>query len=67
MREMLSDANTSREDKERLLKERYACVDAKGKEKQAGASSSNNEAQEEEVLLLQWAAQILSGMKKGDR
>ena len=53
MREMLSDTNTTREDKKQLLKKWYACVDAKGKEKQAGVSSSNNEVRKEEVLLLE--------------
>nr|POE45010.1 hypothetical protein CFP56_61401 [Quercus suber] len=44
MREMLSDANTTKEDKERLLQDWYACVDANGKEKKAGSSSSKCQA-----------------------
>ena len=41
MREILTDANTEKF-KERVIKGWYACINAKGKEKQVGASSSNN-------------------------
>ena len=63
MREMLSDANTTKEDKERLLQEWYACVDAKGKEKQAGSSSSKNEEKELQASKCQAASSNELGCK----
>nr|POF02692.1 hypothetical protein CFP56_38159 [Quercus suber] len=54
--EMLSDPNTTKEDKERRLQEWYACVNGKGEEKQAGLSSSNNKKKELQASKCQAAS-----------
>ena len=56
MREMLSDPNTTKEDKEGPLREWYACVNAKGKERQVGSSSSNNKKKELQASKCQAAS-----------
>nr|POE83041.1 hypothetical protein CFP56_18530 [Quercus suber] len=58
MREMLSDPNTTKEDRERLLQEWYALVNAKGKEKQAVSSSSKNEKKELQASKCQAASSM---------
>ena len=63
MREMLSDLNTSKEDKERLLQEWYDLVNAKGKEKQVGSSSSKNEKKELQASKCQAASSNELGCK----
>ena len=63
VREKLSDANTSKEDKEQLLQEWYACVNAKGKEKKAGSSSSKNEKKELQASKCQTASSNELGCK----
>ena len=55
-KKMLSDANTTEEDKERLLRDWYACVDANSIEKQAVSSSSKNEKQELQASKCQAAS-----------
>ena len=63
MREMLSDLNTSKEDKERLLQEWYDLVNAKGKEKQVGSSSSKKEKKELQASKCQAASSNELGCK----
>ena len=63
MREMLSDLNTSKEDKERLLQEWYDLVNAEGKEKQVGSSSSKNEKKELQASKCQAASSNELGCK----
>ena len=63
MREMLSDPNTTKEDKKRLLQEWYDLVNAKGKEKQAGSSSSKNEKKELQASKCQAASSNELGCK----
>ena len=63
MREMLSDLNTTKEDKKRLLQEWYDLVNAQGKEKQVGSSSSKNEKKELQASKCQAASSNELGCK----
>ena len=63
MRETLSDANTTKEEKKQFVQQWYASVNAKGKEKQAGSSSSKNEKKELQASKCQAATSNELGCK----